>query len=60
MFNTGDLVTTDPVCSDIGIVIAIGKHRQVHVYWPVSQKITKSGKNWAEINFEVMADGFNK
>jgi hypothetical protein len=46
MFNAGDLITVADSCWDeFGIVVGIGKHRQVHVYWPSSQKITKSGKN---------------
>lgn len=59
MFNAGDLITVADIDWDefeVGIVVDIGKYSQVHVYWPLSQKITKSGKKWAEINFKIVAE----
>ena len=54
----GDLVRTQGFDegSDIGIVVEIGKHGQVHVFWPNTGKVTKSGKDWAELNFELVVN----
>ena len=56
VFAVGDLVIVEGF-DDTGIVVEIGKHGQVHVFWNPSKKITRSGKAWAEINMEVMSEG---
>ena len=38
----------------IGIVTEILEHGQVQVFWPMSNKVTTSGKQWAECNFELV------
>lgn len=55
-FVVGDLVAVEG-SDDTGIVVEIGKHGQVHVFWNRSKKITRSGKVWAEIHMEVMSEG---
>jgi hypothetical protein len=49
----GDLITANASgWNEIGIGVGIGKHKQVHVYWPSSQKITKSGKNGLKLTLK--------
>ena len=38
----------------VGIVVEILEHGQVQVFWPMSNKTTTSGKQWAECNFELV------
>ena len=42
--------------SNVGIVVEIGKYGQVHVFWPSTGKTTKSGKEWAELHFELIVN----
>ena len=54
----GDLVRVSALEdeSSIGIVVEIGNHGQVHVFWPHTNKTTKSGKEWAELHFELIVN----
>tara|TARA_B100001094_G_C18150045_1_gene783133 strand:- start:976 stop:1179 length:204 start_codon:yes stop_codon:yes gene_type:complete len=38
----------------IGIVVGIQDHGQVEVFWPMTNKTSVSGKQWAECNFELI------
>ena len=38
----------------MGIVVEILEHGQVQVFWPISNKTSKHGKKWAELNFELV------
>ena len=38
----------------VGVVVDILEHGQVQVFWPISNKTTISGKEWAECNFELV------
>ena len=40
----------------LGIVVEIMEHGQVQVFWPISNKISKHGYKWAELNFELVGD----
>jgi len=54
----GDLVRVSVLEdeSNVGIVVEIGEHGQVSVFWPHTNKTTKSGKEWAELHFELIVD----
>ncbi|MBG17678.1 MAG: hypothetical protein CMB52_05560 [Euryarchaeota archaeon] len=54
LLKEGDLVRL--VGSEVGIVTEIQKWGQVQVFWPMTNKISTHGKEWAELHFELMLD----
>ena len=56
LLKVGDIVRVSKYDEPeaVGIVTEILKHGQVQVFWPMSNKTSVSGKQWAECNFELV------
>ena len=54
LLKEGDLVRL--VGSEMGIVTEIQKWGQVQVFWPMTNKVSTHGKEWAELHFELVLD----
>ena len=60
LLKVGDIVRAGDESSFemTGVVVEIDNKNggRVHVFWPASGKISKSGKKWAELNFILVED----
>tara|TARA_A200000159_G_scaffold49127_1_gene45317 strand:- start:4378 stop:4581 length:204 start_codon:yes stop_codon:yes gene_type:complete len=57
LLKVGDIIkASDSVLAHTGVVVEIDQHSKVHVFWPQSGKISKSGKQWAELNFTLVEE----
>jgi len=59
LLKQGDIIRPagyETESGSLGIVVEIMEHGQVQVFWPVSNKVSKHGKEWAELNFELVGD----
>ena len=57
LFRVGDIVEViDVPHCPTGIVLSVGYHGQVEVYWPGTGKVSFSGKKWAELHLSVVEE----
>lgn len=57
LLKQGDIIRVSAYSEEpeaIGIVTDILEHGQVQIFWPMSNKTTVSGKQWAECNLELV------
>ena len=54
LLREGDLVRM--IGSEMGIVTEIQKWGQVQVFWPMTNKVSTHGKEWAELHFELILE----
>lgn len=57
LLKVGDIVgVSDAPHCPTGVVVEIGKHGQVYIFWPGTGKVSHSGKKWAELHLELIAE----
>jgi len=56
LLRQGDIVRVSAYdeTEAIGIVVDILEHGQVQIFWPLTNKTSTSGKQWAECNLELV------
>ncbi len=54
LLEQGDIIRLE---DSLGIVVEILEHGQVQVFWPLTNKVSKHGKKWAELHLEVIEHG---
>ena len=57
MFKVGDIVEISgvPHCPT-GLILSVGYHGQVEVFWPGTGKVSFSGKKWSEFHLSVVEE----
>ena len=57
LFRVGDIVeVSDVPHKPTGMVIEVGSHGSIHVFWPGTGKISRSGKKWAEFHLTIVEE----